>query len=110
MDIDHLDGGELLGSAAGAQSRRQRMQAALQRDVRTMGQEGDEDIGLDPTFLMMEDPSDGEVSLQVFEGFFDGDELDVALPEGRGVAFGEIGAQQIAPFATPDLGIPPGTE
>ena len=84
MDVDHLDRGELLDSAAGAQPRRQRMQAALQRDVRTIGQEGDKDMGLDPAFLVMEDRSDGEISLQVFEGFFDGDELDVVLPESRG--------------------------
>jgi hypothetical protein len=92
MDVDHLDGGKLLDGAARAQPWRQRMQAALQCDVRTIGQEGDEDMGLDPTFLVMEDRSDGEVPFEVFEGFFDGDELDVVLPESRGVAFGEIGA------------------
>src|SRR5215831_5786975 len=58
---------------------------------------------LDPPFLLMEYGADGEVGFEVFEGFFDGDELDVVLPEGSGVGFGEIGAQQIAAFAAADL-------
>jgi hypothetical protein len=33
MDVDHLDGGELLKSAARGQPRRQGVQPALQRDV-----------------------------------------------------------------------------
>ena len=44
----------------------------------------------------MKDGTDSEVGFEVFEGFFDGDELDVVLPQGSRVAFGEIGAQQIA--------------
>src|ERR1700749_5006050 len=59
-------------------------------------------MGLDPGFLLMKDGSDGEVGFEVFEGFFDSDEMDVVLPEGSGVAFGEIGAQQIAAFAAAD--------
>jgi hypothetical protein len=47
----------------------------------------------------MKDRANGEVCFEVFEGFFDGDELDVVLPEGGGISFGEIGAQQIAAFA-----------
>ena len=43
-------------------------------------------MGLDPAFFLMKDGSDGEVGFEIFEGFFDGDELDVVLPEGRGVA------------------------
>jgi hypothetical protein len=49
------------------------------------------------------DRADGKVCLEVFEGFFDGDEPDVVSPEGGKVAFGEIGAQQIATFAAADL-------
>src|SRR5205085_4826025 len=54
-------------------------------------------------FFLMKDGSDGEVGFEIFEGFFDGDELDVVLPEGRGVALGKIGTQQIAAFAAADL-------
>jgi hypothetical protein len=48
MYIDHLDGGELLKSTARSQSRRQCMQSALQRDLETISQERDEDVGFDP--------------------------------------------------------------
>ena len=48
MNIDHLDGGKLFESAARSQSWRQRMQATLQRDLQTVGQERDEDMGFDP--------------------------------------------------------------
>ena len=47
INIDHLDGGEFLESTARSQSRCQRMQATLQRDLQTIGQERDEDMGFD---------------------------------------------------------------
>ena len=47
MDIDHLDGGELLERAPRGQSRCQSLQATLQRDLQTIGQERDEDVGFD---------------------------------------------------------------
>ena len=39
MNIDHLDGGEFLESAPRGQSWCQRMQATLERDLQTIGQE-----------------------------------------------------------------------
>ena len=60
-------------------------------------------MGLDPLFPLMEDRVDGEVGFEIFEGFFDGDELDVVLPKDGGVTFDKIGAQQIAVFAAADL-------
>ena len=51
------------------------------------------DMGLDPTFLVMEEIGRMARSpLRFLKAFFDGDKLDVVLPESRGVAFGEIGA------------------
>ena len=50
----------------------------------------------------MEDRPDRQVALEVLERLFDGDELDVVLPQQRGIVLGEVGAQQIAPFASPD--------
>jgi len=61
-EIDHLDGGELLESTARGQSRRQCMQATLQRDLQTISQERDEDVGFDPLFVLVEDGADGEVA------------------------------------------------
>jgi hypothetical protein len=55
MDIDHLDGGELLERAPRGQSWCPCMQATLQRDLQTIGQECNEDVGFDPALLLMED-------------------------------------------------------
>ena len=85
MDVDHLDGGKLLDGAARAQPRRQRMQAALQCDVRTIGQEGDEDMGLDPPFLVMEDRSDGEVPFEMLWGFGGDEKMALSLLSKQGV-------------------------
>ena len=66
MDIDHLDGGELLERAPRGQSRCQSMQATLQRDLQTIGQERDEDVGFDPALVLMEDGPYRQVTLQVY--------------------------------------------
>ena len=55
MNIDHLDGGEFLESAPRGQSWCPCMQATLQRDLQTIGQECNEDVGFDPALLLMED-------------------------------------------------------
>ena len=102
MNIDHLDGGELLESAARGQSWRQGMQATLQRDLQAVGQKRDEDVGFDPLLVLMEDRPDRQIAFQILERLFDGNELGVVLPQQRGIILGEIGAQQIASFASPD--------
>src|ERR1700691_5296777 len=54
-------------------------------------------------FVLMEYWPYRQVSFQGFEGLFDGDQLDVILPERGRVTVGEVGAQQVAPFAPADL-------
>ena len=44
----------------------------------------------------------GRIALQVLEHLFDGNELRVVLPQQRGIVLREVGAQQIASFASPD--------
>ena len=66
MDIDHLHGGELLQNAACGQSRRQRVQPTLQGDLHAVGQEGDEDMGLDPSLVVVEHRANRQVLLQSF--------------------------------------------
>ena len=102
MDIDHLDGGELLERAARGQSWRQSMQATLQRDLQTIGQERNEDVGFDPALLLMEDRPYRQVTLQVLERLFHRNELGIVLPQQRGIVLGQVGAQQIASFPSPD--------
>jgi hypothetical protein len=80
MDVDHLDGGEFIERGAGGQSRGQGMESAREGDLKAIGEEGDEDMGLDALFVMMEDRADRQVALQVLEGLLDGDELNVILP------------------------------
>src|ERR1700723_3729880 len=55
MNIDHLDGGKLFESAPRSQSWRQRMQATLQRDLQTVGQERYENMSFDSALFLMED-------------------------------------------------------
>ena len=81
MHVDHLHGGELFERAAWGQSWRQGMEAPPERDVQTIGEEGDEDVGLDPRLILMEDRADREIALEVLEGFFDGHELQIVLPQ-----------------------------
>src|ERR1700726_963938 len=100
MDIDHLDGGELLERTPRGQSWCQSMQAALQRDLQTIGQERDEDVGFDPALLVVEDRPYRQIALQVLERLFDGNELRVELPQQRGIVLGQVGAQQVATFAS----------
>jgi hypothetical protein len=90
MDIDHLDGSELFERASGGQAGCEGVQAAGQGDMQAVGEEGDEDVGFDPLFVLVEDRSNGEVALEVPERLFDGDELDVVLPEQGGIVVGEI--------------------
>ena len=81
MHVDHLDGGELRQRAAGGEAWGEAVQAAGQGDLQAVGEEGDEDMGFDAPFVVMEDRTDREVALQVLERLFDCDELDVVLPD-----------------------------
>ena len=80
MDIDHLDGGELFECAPRGQPGRQGMKATGQGDLHAVSQKGDEDVGLDPLLVLVEDRADRQVAFEITEGLFDGDELDVVLP------------------------------
>ena len=71
MNIDHLDGGKLLESAPCGQSWCQGMQATLQRDLQTIGQERNENMGFDPVLLLMEDWPDRQIAFQVLERLLD---------------------------------------
>src|SRR5271168_2790530 len=51
-----------------------------QGDLHAVGEEGDEDVRFDSAFVMMEDWTNRQVSLQSFERFLHGDELNVVLP------------------------------
>jgi hypothetical protein len=67
VDIDHLDRGEFLQSAACGQPGRQGMQAKLERDLQTVGEECDEDMSFYSVLVLMEDRTYRQILLQVFE-------------------------------------------
>jgi hypothetical protein len=48
-------------------------------------------MGFDTALVLMEHRTDCQVALQVFERLFHGDELDVVLPQQRGIALGQVG-------------------
>jgi hypothetical protein len=58
MDVDHLDGGELFQRTARGQPGRQGMQVTRERDLHAVSRKGDEDVGLDPRLVLMEDRAD----------------------------------------------------
>ena len=58
MNINHLDGGELFERAARGQPGRQGVKPTGQRDLHAVSKEGDEDVGLDPRLVLMEDRAD----------------------------------------------------
>ena len=71
MHVDHLDGGELCEGVAGGEPGSEAMETAGQGDLQAVGEEGDEDVGFDAPFALMEDRADREVALQVFERLLD---------------------------------------
>src|SRR5208282_487788 len=77
-----------------------------ERDVETIGQEGDEDVRLDAVLELVVDRAQVQIVLHGLEGGLDLDELDVEPPQLGRVFAGEIGAQQIATFAPADLAQP----
>jgi len=98
VDVQHLDGGELLKYCAGRQPRRQRAQALFQRDLEAIGEEGHEDVRLNTLVCLMIDGPDGEIALELLEGLLHLGELDVEGPQLRRGLSQEIGAQQILAF------------
>lgn len=60
-------------------------------------------------FLVKNGP-DREITFKRPEGCLDLDELQIELPELRGVSLGEISAQEVAPFAAADLRLTAGNE
>ena len=67
-------------------------QLLRQRDMQTIGQEGDEDVRFDSMLELVVERTHGQIALEVFECLFDLYELDVIAPQLGGVSAGEIGA------------------
>lgn len=70
MDVNHLDGFELFQHRSRRQTRSQIPQASLERDVKAVGHECHEDVGLDAMLQLMVDGTDWQVTLEILEGLF----------------------------------------
>jgi hypothetical protein len=55
MDVEHLHGGKLVEHGPRGETFGQRFEPCPQRDVQTIGQEGDKDVGLDALFKLVLD-------------------------------------------------------
>jgi hypothetical protein len=99
VDVEHLDGCELVEHGAGREAAGKGPQPGAQRDVQAVGHEGDEDVRLDAVLKLMEDGPQLQIVLEVLEGGLDLDQLDIELPQlGRRTAV-QVAAQQVAAFA-----------
>jgi hypothetical protein len=68
MHVEHLDGGELVEHGPGGEAGGERLEPCAQRDVQTVGQEGDEDVRLDAVLELMVDRAQVQIVLHGLEG------------------------------------------
>src|SRR5882672_11317439 len=89
----------LSSTALGVRAGRQRLELGAQRDVKAIGQEGDEDVRFDAVLELVVDRAELQIVLEIFECGLDLDELDIELPQMGRLSVAQIGAQQIATLA-----------
>jgi hypothetical protein len=61
--------------------------------VQAVGEKGNKDMRLDALLVPMEDRTDRQIALERLERFFDGDQLQVVLPELAWIGLGQVRAQ-----------------
>jgi len=75
VDIEQLERSELVQDLPHGEPGRVGPEVRPERDVQAVGEEGDEDMGLDPGWQLVVDRPHGEVPLQMFEGRLDLNQL-----------------------------------
>src|SRR4051812_1500647 len=103
VHVEHLHGGELVEHGPGSEAGCQRPQSRAQRDVKAIGQKGDEDMSFDALFELMIDRTQLQIVFEILERGLDLDKLDIEQPELGRLPPAQIGAQEIAAFAPPHL-------
>ena len=73
----HLDDGELVEHGPRGEAGRQRLELSAQRDVKAIGQEGDEDVRFDAVLKLVVDRAELQIVLEILERGLDLDELDI---------------------------------
>ena len=64
VNIEHLDGGELVQHGPRGEAVRQRLEHRAQGDVETIGEEGDEDVRFDALDQLMVDRTQSQIVLE----------------------------------------------
>jgi hypothetical protein len=77
VDVEHLDGRELIENGTGGESGGMGTKTGPQGDVETVGQKGDKDVGFDPGVELVVDRAPDQIVFEGFERSFDFRELDV---------------------------------
>src|SRR5262249_14085571 len=85
-DVEHPDRGHLMEHGRRGEPRRQSLEAGTERDVETIGHEGDEDVSLNSMFQLVMDGAEREIVFESLKGSLHFDELDIELPEFGRVA------------------------
>src|SRR4029077_5290453 len=93
VDIEHLDGGELVEHGPRGEAGGQRLQPGAQCDMQAIGQEGDEDVRLDAVLKLVVDRAELQIVLEILERSLDLDELDIELPQLGWILVAQIGTQ-----------------
>jgi len=101
--VDELDVGEFFKDGARHQSGGDLSQVLSEGDREAVGEKGDKEVSFDAVGAVMPDGADGQIAFEGAEGFFDEDQLHVVAPQGVGLFVGQVGAQQVAAFATARL-------
>ena len=68
------------------------MQTARKGDVQAIGQEGDEDVGLNARLELVKDRPDREVAFEVLERLFDCNQQQIVAPQLGRVLLDKVGA------------------
>jgi hypothetical protein len=72
--------------------------------MQTVGQERDEDMGLDALLKLVINGAQGQIGLKIFEGFLHLTQLHIKLPKvSLFIGVSNIGAQQVTSFSAADF-------
>ena len=98
-DVRALNAGELVEDGPRGVAETRPLLPLLEGFPKDVGEEADEDVGLDSLLLLMPDGADGELGLLDPEGRLCLGELDVGLPEDLCVPVVDVGAEYVAALA-----------
>ena len=103
VNINHLDRAKFIQDRTWCQTGSQIAQPAPQRRVQAVGQKGHENMRFNASLFLMEKRAQCQIALEVLKRLLDLRKLDIEVPQLRRLLLGQVGAQQVAAFASPHL-------